>query len=175
LSRRLALAAVLMLLPSVPTLGAEVIETSFQASFRYAGADLVLDTTTVPLLADNACYDWYIRLAEGTTAAAGTERRQLPEPIDWGALVDDDTDNLDISEDGAAVTATFEPDIDDDGWIKGGWCVVEGDPLGEHTIEVALDGEPAHTFAFTIVAPAEYDWPATTQPEPRARSVDKSW
>lgn len=159
-----------------PAFGQEMLESVFQVTFNYAGAEEVLNDTVVPLLPDNACYTWYVRLEEGAVPKTATETLTLPVPLgDWGTLATDPDDGIDISADGKVATRTFVPEPDADGWISHTWCVAEGDPTGDHSIEIALEGTLASRSDFTVVLPEDYNWPAIAQPQPHERSVDRSW
>jgi len=169
-------ATVLMIstLCAAPSLGAEALESVFQVTYQYGGSEQVLNETTVPLVPDT-CYSWYIRIDPATAPKVGTEVLTLPVALDdWGD-VGTGEDGIEISEGGKVATHTFTPDIDNEGWFTNSWCVVEGDPLGAHSIAVSLDGEALTTFDFETVLPEDYRWPSISQPVPRERSVDRSW
>ncbi len=170
-----AITLVVVTLGAGPTLGAELLETVFQVTFAYVGSDEVLNDTVVPLLPDNACYNWYVRI-EGPPPKAATETLRLPVALgDWGTLATDPNDGIDISADGMVATRSFMPELDADGWFSHTWCVAAGDPLGAHSIEIALDDTALTRFDFTVVLPEDYYWPAIAQPQPHERSVDHSW
>jgi len=176
--RRIAIGAALLgvaaSIGSAP--GAELLESVFQVTFRYAGTDEVLNDTVVPLLPDNACYNWYVHLGDGEPPKAATEILTLPVALaDWGTLATDPNDGIDISVDSKVATRSFTPELDADGWVSHTWCVAVGDPVGAHSIEVAVDGTSLTRFDFTVVLPEDYYWPAIAQPQPHERSVDHSW
>lgn len=176
LVRAAAVAACVLAVGAGTAGAAEVLESDFQVTFQYGGAEQRFSESSVPLLPANACYTWWIRLAEGAAPQAAEERLTLPEPLaDWGDLATDPTDGVEISADGAIATSRFTPDLGTDGWMSKGWCVAAGDPLGPHRIEVSFDDAAAATFEFEVVAPEDYSWPAQRQPEPRERSVIDSW
>lgn len=171
-----AMALFLTALAATPSMAVEVVDSLFQVTYHYAGDDEVLHDAVVPLLPDNACYNWYVRLAEGDVPATATETLTLPVALaDWGTLATDPDDGIDISADGKVATRTFTPELDADGWFGHSWCVAAGDPVGAHSIVVAVDGETLATYDFQVVLPEDYAWPAIIQPEPRERSVDHSW
>jgi len=154
----------------------ELVDSVFQVTFHYAGNDETLNDTVVPLLPDNACYNWYIRLAQGDAPKTATEKLTLPVALDdWGTLATDPDDGIDISADGKVAVRTFVPEVDEEGWFSHLWCVAPGDPVGAHSIEVAVDGEVLTTYDFTVVLPEDYYWPSIAQPVARERSVDHSW
>ncbi len=171
-----AIAVALATMATGPSWGAEMIDSAFQVSYRYAGLDEVFDDTVVPLLPANACYNWYVRLAPGDAPASATETLTLPVPLaDWGTLATDPDDGIDISADSKVAIRTFTPELDPDGWFSSTWCVAAGDPTGAHSIAIAVDGQQIKTFDFTVVLPEDYPWPSIVQPVPRERSVDYSW
>lgn len=170
-----AITLVVMTLGAGPSLGAELLESVFQVTFRYAGEDEILNDTVVPLLPENACYSWYAHI-DGAAPKAAVETITLPIALaDWGTMATDPNDGIDVSADGKVATRTFAPELDPDGWFSHTWCVAAGDPVGAHSIEVALDGTPLTRFDFTVVLPEDYYWPAIAQPQPHERSVDHSW
>lgn len=159
-----------------PAFGAQLVDSVFQVGFSYAGTDEILNDTIVPLLPENACYSWHVRLAPDDKPKSATETLSLPVALaDWGDLATNPDDGIDISADGKTATRVFDPAPDPEGWFSHSWCVVEGDPTGPHTIAVAVDGETLTIFEFEVVLPEDYSWPAISQPAPRERSVDHSW
>ncbi len=173
---RAPICAVFLACATASALGAELVDSVFQVTYRYAGTDQVFNDTVVPLLPGNACYNWYVRLGEGDAPKMATETLTLPVPLaDWGTLATDPSDGIDISADGRVAVRTFTPEIDQDGWFSNAWCVAAGDPTGAHKIAIALDGRSLTSYDFTVVLPEDYPWPAIAQPGPRERSVDHSW
>jgi hypothetical protein len=171
-----ATALLLATLAAGPSIAAGMVDSVFQVTFRYAGDDEVLNETVVPLLPGNACYNWYVRLAKGDAPKAATETLSLPVALeDWGTLATDPDDGIDISTDGKVATRTFTPELDEGGWFSHSWCVAPGDPVGAHSIAIAVDGEKLVTYDFQVVLPEDYYWPSIAQPAPRERSVDHSW
>ena len=171
-----ALALLLTTLAAGPSMAVEVVDSVFQVTYHYAGDDEALNDTVVPLLPGNACYNWYIRLAQGDALATATETLSLPVALaDWGTLATDTEDGIDISADGKVATRTFTPELDADGWFSHSWCVAAGYPVGAHSLVVAIDGKTLATYDFQVVLPEDYPWPAIVQPQLRERSVDHSW
>lgn len=168
--------ALLLACGATPATAVEMVDSLFQVTYHYAGDDEALNDTLVPLLPDNACYNWYARLAAGDAPATATETLTLPVALaDWGTLATDTEDGIEISADGKVATRTFTPELDADGWFSHSWCVAAGDPVGAHSIAIAVDGKTLVTYDFQVVLPEDYPWPAITQPQPRERSVDHSW
>lgn len=155
---------------------AEMVDSDFQVTFQYGGAEQRLSDRKVPLLPGNVCYTWWLRLAPGDAPQSVEERLILPEALaDWGDAATNANDGVEISADGKMATSTFVPEIDADGWFSKGWCAASGDPLGAHRIEVSIEGTQLTSFDFEVVAPEDYPWPALRQPDPRERTVHRSW
>lgn len=163
-------------LTSVSAQGVEVAQTLFQTSYTHGGREYVEDNSMVPLLPGNACYYWYVRLAETNASVKTVERFTLPEALaDWGATGSMPEDPTQIEEDGKVAVTTLELTSDNEGWISHGWCVAEGDPLGQHLFDVSADGVALAKFEFDVVAPESYDFPAIIPPDPSARTTNNSW
>jgi hypothetical protein len=160
---------------SAPVVAFEVQEQVLQVSYNHNGQDYVYDDTVVPLLPGNTCYNWYVKLAETSTALTLTERLTLPRSIDWGSVASDPNDGIEILESGTVAVSTLPVSTDEFGWITHGWCAAKGDPLGPHTIEVAVDGEALASFAFDVVNPSTYSFPAAPSAPWAMRSANQVW
>ena len=186
---------------------AEVIESTFQVEFTRDGQTFSYTDTTVPYLPDSACYYWYVRFDAATKEEVTlVETFRLPVPLEaWRDYVNDPASTMQVAPDAQGATVTVKEVPNEDGWVSHGWCVAEGDPLGPHTISVALDGNDVASWAFSVVAPEDYVFeaapadpapaetdpapeptpdPAPTppappapspQPSPTARDVNQSW
>lgn len=173
-SLTLAIAAILG--SSAPALAVGMLESDFQVSYTYAGQDYTYSETDAPMLPGNTCYDWYIHLDDAAATPTVEERFVLPSAVDtWGEAKDNPDDGIEIEEGGKVAVSTFAGEPDADGWINGGWCAAEGDPLGAYRFEVSLDGVHTADFDFHVVAPEDYQWPPVRQSEPFERSVDNNW
>ena len=172
--RRLAAPlALVVALGATPATAVDVVESQMQVSFQHEGADYVLADTHVPLLPGNACHTWYVRLAQTNSDVVVGETLTLPIAIDWGPNQNPEPE---IREDRKAATTTVNITSDSDGWISRGWCVAEGDPTGAHLIEVSVNGEPAASFPFEVLAPEVYDFPiGTSVPDRALRSANNTW
>jgi hypothetical protein len=171
---RVATATVLGgLLAFVPASAAEVVESLMQVSYEHGGTAHLFTDTYVPLLPGNACYTWYIRLAETNTEVTVEETLTLPIAIDWGPNQDPQTE---IRNDGRVAVTTLQITSDTEGWVSRGWCVAQGDPTGSHLIEVSIDGQPAATFPFEVLAADAYTYPpGKPVPERALRSANNTW
>lgn len=144
--RGLAIALAALLATGSAARAVDVVATDFQVAVTH-GAQTWYRTTTVPYLPDQSCYYWWVQVSDPLDMVAYTETLHLPAPAqDWG----DDTSGLDISKDGMTVSRDDEPKLDK-GWFGGGWCLVEGDPVGRYTLDVTVDGEVVHTFTYVVV------------------------
>ena len=173
---RIAAAACMCALSLGPAAAVEMVESDFQVTFQYGGTEQRLSEDKVPLLPGNTCYTWWVKLAPGDVPQAAVERLILPEPLtDWGDYATNPDDGVEISDDSTVATSSFVPELDSEGWFSKGWCAAAGDPVGAHRIEVSVDGSALATFAFEVLAPEDYAWPALAQPDPRERTVHDSW
>lgn len=160
---------------AVPAAAFEVQETVLQVSFKHNGADYVYDDTVVPLLPGNACYNWYVRLAETNTQLTTVERMTLPQAIDWGSIATDSDDGIEVLEGGTVAESTQPMTTDEDGWITHGWCVAPGDPLGHHSIVVSSGDQQFATFEFDVVDPSHYPFPGAQSVPWALRSANQTW
>ena len=159
-----------------PAMGVEVVEQRFQVSYSLDGQDHVVDDLVVPLLPGNACYNWYLRLAQPGPPVELVERFELPEALaDWGTTGTAPDDPTRLERDGKVAVTTVRPESSSEGWVGHGWCVAEGDPLGRHVIDVSADGVALASFQFDVVTPEAYDFPATPLPKLTRRSLKASW
>ncbi|WP_299472134.1 hypothetical protein [uncultured Roseibium sp.] len=105
----------------------------------------------VPLLPDRACFGWRIKIAGDETLIHTKEILTLPEqPVYWSGE-DDAYDTSRISED-RTTAITEEYRAVKDGWVENYWCVSEGDPTGECSIEVFFGDLQAGRFDFQIIS-----------------------
>jgi hypothetical protein len=173
--RALATALLGMLAYAPAVLAFEVQERVLQVSYTHNGQSYVYDDSVVPLLPGNACYNWYIRLAETNTELTVMERMTLPAAIDWGAAATDPSDGIEVLENGTVALSTLATSTDEEGWITHGWCAAEGDPLGTHTIEASAGGQVLASFVFDVVDPSTYSFPAAPSAPWAMRSANHAW
>ena len=135
-----------LLVLAQPAFAQTVIEKDFTLTITKAdGSEIVESTTLVPLL-DGACYNWRLKLAKTKGDIEITEVFTLPSaPASWGSV----NETMVISDDNTTATSnmTLTPV---DGWITHGWCVAEGDPTGDHLIEVKSGDEVLGSFPFQV-------------------------
>lgn len=117
------------------------------------GADGVRQTvhsSVVPLLPERACYEWRIRIGSDEKLVKATEVFTLPgAPKQWGGVDENSYSASQLSGDRtvAETTLFFSPT---DGWISNGWCVADGDPVGQYSIKVHVGDRMVHEFSFTV-------------------------
>lgn len=158
-----------------PALALSVQEQVLQVSYKYKGVDYVFNDTYVPLLPGNACYNWYLRLDQVNTTLTVTEQLKLPEAIDWGTAATDPNDGIEVKESGTVAESTIATSTDGDGWITHGWCVAAGDPVGHHSMQVSVDGQPLATFDFDVLAADQYNYPAGASSPWANRTANQVW
>ena len=155
-------------------LAIELVDSVFQVSFTRDGQSFVYNDNIVPLLPGNACYNWYGRAAEAAAPIVVVERMTLPEAVDWSAVESDPNSPTEIENAGTVAVTTLPMTTDSEGWFSHGWCVAEGDPVGQHSIEVAVDGNPVAAFYFEVVPENMYTF-AATSPDYVSRSANDVW
>lgn len=131
-----------------PALAQTVVDSDFVLQINQGQSGEVIESTTLIPLLDGACYEWRLKLAKTKGAVDITEVFTLPSaPAGWG----DVGDNVTISDDMLVATSTMSL-VPEDGWIWHGWCVAEGDPVGDYMIEIEVGDEVLATFPFTVEA-----------------------
>ena len=149
-------AFVALLLCGAVAQAAEIIDRAFMVQlqdWREDGSDiLTLDTTDVPYLPNSACYFWRLRVADRGLLRF-REVLRLPDAPDFIEGEDDPNATLEVSADRRSLTTERFATPDAEGWLEHGWCLAEGDPLGDHRFEVTLDDGPAQIFDFEVVDP----------------------
>lgn len=115
-----------------------IFETESNGNLKF------VETDTVPLTPGQR-YGWIIHLETERDAVKVREVFKMPgKPEEWinvedGAVSDDQT-TLDITETRKVV----------DGKISGRWKVVNGDPTGEHEIQIYIEDVLVATFNFKV-------------------------
>lgn len=148
---KLSLAALLLLAASAPALAAgepRVIGTDFVVWIAQKdGTEISRSTTTVPYLPGRACFGWTVEIENAPDFLALRETLQLPGPAgSWGAP------GSTVSPDSTAAK-TDRILTPDDGRVGSRWCLVEGDPLGPHRIDISVKDWLRESFEFEVVAP----------------------
>lgn len=167
--------ALLGLVAATPALATSVIESLTQVRYRHDSRDYVFNDRYVPLLAGNACYDWFIRVDTPNTPLELVERFTLPVAIDWESGVSNAGPGAVIEEGGKVVVTNLSVTTDGEGWFSHGWCVAAGDPAGAHLIDVSLEGKLLASFPFEMLAASGYNFPSPAISESAGRSASQTW
>ncbi|MES0807988.1 hypothetical protein ABLO27_00805 [Roseibium sp. SCPC15] len=115
-----------------------------------ASAPVYLDTNVVPLKPDQTCFGWRIKLSSDETLVHVREVLTLPEAPEYWSDEDNVYGTIEVSSDRKAATTTrFIPVVD--GWVEHSWCVSEGDPTGQCSLDVTIDDLATERFEFQIV------------------------
>jgi hypothetical protein len=111
-------------------------------------------STLVPYLPNQACFGWRIRLAAAPAVVRLREVLQLPAaPAFWSNEDDAYSPHRYSADRKTAITEQFA--APQDGWIASSWCIVEGDPVGAHSIEVFIDDRLIRRFDFEVRRPTK--------------------
>ena len=143
----LVLLAIAAAVAATPTPAAPKV---VDASFVFIQGGTVTESNKVPLLPGEVCFEWRLRLDVFDALVKYTEVFILPAaPEIWETNPEAESD---ISADGL-VSTTSNVDKLVDGWLRHGWCVAEGDPLGDYRMEISIEGTLVHTFEFKLIEP----------------------
>ena len=132
-----------------------VISSHFYVGTRDSHNDNFIWTESnfVPLIPDQICYRWDIQLDTEMESVQVKEVFILPaKPKIW---VDEEGMSLPYDKDMSLqydnkISVTQEVIKLENGTISSSWCVVEGDPTGNHKIDVIINGVLAKSFRFTV-------------------------
>jgi len=107
------------------------------------------DTTIVPLVPKRVCYGWRIKVPSSIKLIKFREEFTLPnEPKRWSGENDEFATNKIIDKRRTSVTIGFI--APDKGWVKHVWCVLKGDPEGNHSMKVYINDEFIKKFDFEV-------------------------
>lgn len=105
-------------------------------------------TDTVPLI-NGLRYGWRLKVRTSREWLNVREEFKLPSaPLEW--QTDKSHRRFRTKEDETFAESTFYMAVWD-GALDHWWGVLEGDPIGEHTIRVFVEGQLAHTFIFRVI------------------------
>ena len=124
-----------------------VISSHFYVGTRDSLNDKFIwsESDFVPLIPENICYRWDIQLDTEMESVQVKEVFILPaKPKTWG-----DEEGMSLQYDNK-VSVKQEVVKLENGTISDGWCVAEGDPTGNHKIDVIVNGVLAKSFHFTV-------------------------
>jgi hypothetical protein len=103
----------------------------------------------VPLVPDRVCYGWRIRLTGAKDIVKFKEVFSLPtEPRIWGGENDKYSTSSVEKNRKTTITEEFAPVRG--GWISNMWCVANGDPEGQYSMDVHIDGVFLKRFDFEL-------------------------
>jgi hypothetical protein len=120
------------------------------ARFVYFEAGTETVSNKVPLVPEEVCFEWQLKLDVTDGPLTFTEVFILPAaPETWE--IEPGTNN-EISDNGMTSTTTDVAQVIG-GWITHGWCLAEGDPLGDYRMEISVEGTLVHTFLFKLIEP----------------------
>jgi len=106
------------------------------------------ESTFVPLIPDNTCYSWEIKLDVMKVKVRLMEEYIAPsKPEVWSS--DDDFNSMYFKKD-KTVSVSEEDIMVEDGFLSHEWCVLKGDPTGNHKINIYLDGILKKSFEFVV-------------------------
>ena len=107
------------------------------------------DATVVPLVPLRSCYGWRIKVTPSIKLIRFREEFTLPsEPKLWSGENNDFATNKIIDERRTSITTRFV--TPDKGWVENVWCVVEGDPEGNHSMKVYFNDQFIKLFDFEV-------------------------
>jgi hypothetical protein len=125
----------------------KVISSHFYVGTRDSLNDKFIwrESGFVPLIPENICYHWDIQLDTEMESVQVKEVFILPaKPRTWG-----DEEGMSLQYDNK-VSVKQEVVKLENGTISDGWCVAEGDPTGNHKIDVFVNGVLAKSFSFVV-------------------------
>ena len=153
--------AALFAAPAATAAAPVVQESEFLVYLIEGNATSVVKTDIVPLIPNQVCFGWRLRLAGTGSVVKAVEELTLPEPpASWIGIDGDEYSPTRISPDRRTATTTSFYTLQD-GWIEHSWCIAEGDPAGPHTIRILAEGEVLKRFDFTVSEPYKLTrrWP----------------
>ena len=128
--------------PLIPVIGSHFYvgtRDSVYEKFTWRESDFV------PLIPKNTCYEWDIQLDTEMESVQLKEVLILPsKPKTWG-----DEEGMELQHDNK-VSVNQKVVKLENRTISGGWCVAEGDPTGNHKIDVLVNGVLAKSFSFVV-------------------------
>ena len=124
----------------------KVLETSFVQQDLSGGTMRVTPTRRIKYAPGTSCYSWIIRVVPQRASVTIREHFKLPAPAtQWNS----DPVSTNVSQ-GRKEASTNVQESLEDGILTNGWCVAEGDPTGQHVIEVFHGKRRLHQFMFEI-------------------------
>ena len=128
--------------PLIPVIGSHFYvgtRDSVNEKFIWRESDFV------PLIPKNTCYEWDIQLDTEMESVQLKEVLILPsKPKTWG-----DEEGMELQHDNKVSVKQKVVKLESR-TISGGWCVADGDPTGNHKIDVFVNGVLAKSFSFVV-------------------------
>ena len=124
-----------------------VISSHFYVGTRDSLNDKLIwrESDFVPLIPENICYRWDIQLDTEMESVQVKEVFILPsKPKTWG-----DEEGMNLQHDNKVSVKQKVIKLEN-GTISSGWCVAEGDPTGNHKIDVFVNGVLVKSFSFVV-------------------------
>ncbi|WNJ99973.1 peptidoglycan-binding domain-containing protein [Thalassospiraceae bacterium LMO-JJ14] len=142
-----------------------VSEKQFLTIFQDQNGEMKLfDSTRVPFNTENSCYGWRMRINGISGSIKMREILRLPsKPLGGWPVITDGSKKVTPSSDGKSAVTDMMLEIKDD-MVSHVWCIAEGDPIGDYSIDVFLDDVFVETFDFEVVK-ASQQAPSKTQAE----------
>ena len=124
-----------------------VIDSRFYVGIRNSADEEFIwsESNFVPLIPENTCYGWDILLDTERESVQLKEVFILPsKPKTWG-----DEEGMSLQHGNRVSVYQKEVKVEN-GTISSQWCVAEGDPTGNHKIDVFVNGVLAKSFSFVV-------------------------
>jgi hypothetical protein len=112
------------------------------------GALRFTPTHTVPPL-DGQAFGWSVDLKTSRTTVHWQEHLQLPAPSENWATSAADPDVY-IAKDGKSAVAEGDELVEDGVVSRSYWALATGDPPGEYSMDLAIEGKPVGHFVFRV-------------------------
>jgi hypothetical protein len=128
-----------------------IIKSSFYVGIRNSKDEEFVWTESkfVPSIPDNTCYKWEIILDTELPSIPISEIFIMPEtPKVWSS--DEGAEGKQTLHHDNKISVVEEYIKVEGGIIESTWCVAEGDPIGNHKIEVYIKGVLAESFSFVV-------------------------
>jgi hypothetical protein len=124
-----------------------IIDSRFYVGIRNsADEDFIWsESNFVSLIPGNTCYGWNILLDTGRESVQLKEVFILPsKPKTWG-----DEEGISLKHGNRVSVSQKEVKVEN-GNIYNQWCVADGDPTGNHKIDVFVNGVLLKSFSFFV-------------------------
>ena len=124
-----------------------IIDSRFYVGIRNSADEEFIwsESNFVPLIPENTCYGWDILLDTERESVQLKEVFILPsKPKTWG-----DEEGMSLQHGNRVSVYQKEVKVEN-GTISSQWCVAEGDPTGNHKIDVFVNGVLAKSFSFVV-------------------------